>query len=239
MPIWEAELFVSSSVGKISVTVEAATHEGARQQIDEIYGPPQQVLNIRQLTGGNHARNDQPGYMHDMNEISNKVERISEDISELLEIEQGRALEQSHKEYQEAYEELWKALNDEADNDGRDPISYEEMQLMHGDPFDDSIVGMRARKRVDGKVMIECIHCGQRLRIPDRRKGVVQCPSCEEDFFTDTTIEYLMACVKSLLPYNDGQELLMYLEDKYLTGCTPHTEVGKYSEYRIPPSAWN
>jgi len=53
MARWTAKVFVDSTVGEITANVEACTHEGARQQIERIYGPTQQIVNLRQVNGGN------------------------------------------------------------------------------------------------------------------------------------------------------------------------------------------
>ena len=49
MALWTAEVFVNSEVGNITATVEAATLPGAENQIRRIYGPVQQIVNLRQV----------------------------------------------------------------------------------------------------------------------------------------------------------------------------------------------
>ena len=51
MATWRADLFVDSSVGRISTTVEASTFHGAKQQIYAKHGSVQQILNLRQVSG--------------------------------------------------------------------------------------------------------------------------------------------------------------------------------------------
>ena len=48
MATWTAQVFVDSSVGEITATVEAGTYHGAIQQIERIYGPVQQITNVRE-----------------------------------------------------------------------------------------------------------------------------------------------------------------------------------------------
>lgn len=52
MALWTAEVFVDSSVGTIRPTVEAGTAHGARQQIERLYGPVTQIVNLREVRGG-------------------------------------------------------------------------------------------------------------------------------------------------------------------------------------------
>jgi len=46
---WTAEVFVDSNVGEITATVQASCFTGARQQIERIYGPVQQIVNLREI----------------------------------------------------------------------------------------------------------------------------------------------------------------------------------------------
>ena len=57
MARWTAEVFVDSTVGSITANVEAGTHQGAVQQIERIYGPVQQIANVREVSsrGGGSA----------------------------------------------------------------------------------------------------------------------------------------------------------------------------------------
>ena len=52
MALWTAKVFVNSEVGEITATVEASTPHGASQQIKRIYGPVQQIVNLRQVNSG-------------------------------------------------------------------------------------------------------------------------------------------------------------------------------------------
>ena len=49
MSTWKAEVFVNSSVGRINTEVEAATFQGAKQQIYAKHGDVQQIVNLRQV----------------------------------------------------------------------------------------------------------------------------------------------------------------------------------------------
>lgn len=49
MALWTAQVFVDSNVGSITANVEASTFHGARQQIERIYGPVQQIVNLREV----------------------------------------------------------------------------------------------------------------------------------------------------------------------------------------------
>ena len=49
MARWTAKVFVDSSVGEINPIVEAGTPHGAQQQIERIYGPVTQIVNLRQV----------------------------------------------------------------------------------------------------------------------------------------------------------------------------------------------
>ena len=52
MALWTAEVFVNSDVGNITATVESSTINGARDQIQRIYGPVQQIVNLREVSSG-------------------------------------------------------------------------------------------------------------------------------------------------------------------------------------------
>ena len=49
MATWRAEVFVNSSVGRISTEVEAATFYGAKEQIYAKHGDVQQIVNLREV----------------------------------------------------------------------------------------------------------------------------------------------------------------------------------------------
>ena len=57
MAQWTAKVFVNSNVGEITANVEASTYPGARQQIENIYGPVQSIFNLREVSsnGGGAA----------------------------------------------------------------------------------------------------------------------------------------------------------------------------------------
>jgi len=46
---WTAEVFVDSNVGTITANVQASCFSGAKQQIERIYGPVQQIVNLREV----------------------------------------------------------------------------------------------------------------------------------------------------------------------------------------------
>jgi hypothetical protein len=59
MATWTAEVFVNSSVGRINTEVEAATFQGAKQQIYAKHGDVQQIVNLREVrSGGNSSSYD-------------------------------------------------------------------------------------------------------------------------------------------------------------------------------------
>lgn len=49
MATWKADVFVNSQVGRITTEVEAATFNGAQQQIYAKHGDVQQITNLRQV----------------------------------------------------------------------------------------------------------------------------------------------------------------------------------------------
>ena len=49
---WTAEVFVNHEVGVISPVVQAGTLNGAERQIHQIYGPVQQIVNLREVRSG-------------------------------------------------------------------------------------------------------------------------------------------------------------------------------------------
>jgi len=50
MAHWKADVFVNSSVGKITAEVESATSYGAKEQIYAKYGNVGQITNLRQVS---------------------------------------------------------------------------------------------------------------------------------------------------------------------------------------------
>lgn len=50
MPIFRADVFVNSNVGKITTEVEAATYNGAKEQIYAKHGNVGQITNLRQVS---------------------------------------------------------------------------------------------------------------------------------------------------------------------------------------------
>ena len=49
---WTAQVFVNSDVGEIPVEVYASTYHGAEQQIYAKHGDVQQIVNLREDSGG-------------------------------------------------------------------------------------------------------------------------------------------------------------------------------------------
>lgn len=49
MATWRADVFVNSTVGRITTEVEAATFTGAKEQIYAKHGNVQQIVNLRQV----------------------------------------------------------------------------------------------------------------------------------------------------------------------------------------------
>jgi hypothetical protein len=52
MATWKADVFVNSRVGRITTEVEAATFQGAKEQIYARHGDVQQITNLRQVSSG-------------------------------------------------------------------------------------------------------------------------------------------------------------------------------------------
>ena len=52
MATWKAEVFVNSRVGRINTEVEAASFQGAKEQIYAKHGDVQQIVNLRQVSSG-------------------------------------------------------------------------------------------------------------------------------------------------------------------------------------------
>jgi hypothetical protein len=55
MATWRAEVFVNSRVGRINTEVEAATFQGAKEQIYAKHGDVQQIVNLRQVSNSNSS----------------------------------------------------------------------------------------------------------------------------------------------------------------------------------------
>lgn len=124
---------------------------------------------------GNTSRN--PMQIAENKAISNELE-----LHEINVIRKGS----------ESFRKLWKGGNEKAEYEGREPLTHEEMVLLIGDPlrpFDSQ--AMWERKRVSGKVIIECPNCNTSLRIADGCRGEIECSVCEMSFYTDTTEEPL------------------------------------------------
>ena len=49
---WTAEVFVDHEVGVITPVVQAGTLNGAERQIHALYGPVQQIVNLREVRSG-------------------------------------------------------------------------------------------------------------------------------------------------------------------------------------------
>lgn len=61
MATWKAEVFVNSRVGRINTEVEAATFQGAKEQIYAKHGDVQQIVNLREVrrnSGGSDSSMD-------------------------------------------------------------------------------------------------------------------------------------------------------------------------------------
>ena len=66
MATWRAEVFVNSRVGRINTEVEAATFQGAKEQIYAKHGDVQQIVNLRQVSSGGSSftsSGDTGGYL--------------------------------------------------------------------------------------------------------------------------------------------------------------------------------
>ena len=66
MATWRAEVFVNSNVGRINTEVEAATFQGARDQIYAKHGNVQQIVNLRQVSSSGSSSSfdgDVSGYL--------------------------------------------------------------------------------------------------------------------------------------------------------------------------------
>jgi len=55
---WRAEVFVNSRVGRINTEVEAATFQGAKEQIYAKHGDVQQIVNLREVRSGGGSTSD-------------------------------------------------------------------------------------------------------------------------------------------------------------------------------------
>jgi len=49
MATWQADVFVNSNVGRIKTQVDAATHQGAKEQIYAKHGDVQAIYNLREV----------------------------------------------------------------------------------------------------------------------------------------------------------------------------------------------
>ena len=66
MATWKAEVFVNSRVGRINTEVEAASFQGAKEQIYAKHGDVQQIVNLRQVSSGGSSftsSGDTGGYL--------------------------------------------------------------------------------------------------------------------------------------------------------------------------------
>jgi len=66
MATWTAEVFVNSRVGRINTEVEAATFQGAKEQIYAKHGNVQQIVNLREVRSGGSSSSssgDVSGYL--------------------------------------------------------------------------------------------------------------------------------------------------------------------------------
>ena len=62
MATWKADVFVNSRVGRISTEVEAATFQGAKEQIYARHGDVQQIVNLREVSSwGNNSSSSDSG----------------------------------------------------------------------------------------------------------------------------------------------------------------------------------
>jgi hypothetical protein len=62
MATWTAEVFVNSRVGRIKTEVEAATFQGAKEQIYAKHGDVQQIVNLREVSSwGNSSSSSDSG----------------------------------------------------------------------------------------------------------------------------------------------------------------------------------
>lgn len=58
MATWRADVFVNSRVGRITTEVQAATHQGAKEQIRAMHGDVQQIANLREVRSGGGGSSD-------------------------------------------------------------------------------------------------------------------------------------------------------------------------------------
>jgi hypothetical protein len=193
MPKWIASVFVSSQVGSIATEVDAATFEGARQQIHAKHGNVQTISDLRQVTDLKTDSVDNisldSGATRNLDRIASEIKRASDELAQINEIRLAENLDKAHDEWIESSIELWKACNEDHLDEFGEALKWEEFTLMYGDPFKETF-GIDRRPRVNGKVGIECIYCDSSLDILDNRSGKVRCPGCDGVFYADSTIEY-------------------------------------------------
>jgi hypothetical protein len=58
MATWRADVFVNSRVGRITTEVQAATHQGAKEQIRAMHGNVQQIANLREVRNSGGSSSD-------------------------------------------------------------------------------------------------------------------------------------------------------------------------------------
>jgi len=188
MTRWTAHVFINSHVGELTTQVEADTYEGARQQIIARHGQIEQIYGITQISEIGYAS---PHFLRQQAlETQRQLSGISDELEYLNELEERSQVDQAQREVIEAWRELWEYLNENRVEEGQIPLSFGEMALMHGDPFQEYSRRMNERPRTNGKVNIECVNCSELITIPDMRAGRVRCPSCDEIFFADSTIPF-------------------------------------------------
>ena len=188
MTRWTADVFINSKVGRITTEVEAATYEGARQQLFAKHGQIEQVYGLDQVSEGAYASPNSLS-KHEV-ETQRQLSRISDELEYHNELQEGFLLEQARDEWIEAWKELWESINEDREEQGEDPLSFGEMVLMHGNPFEENSRGMDARPRANGLVNIDCVNCDELISIPDMQAGLIQCPTCDEVFHADSTIPF-------------------------------------------------
>ena len=202
MTRWTADVFINSQVGRITTEVEAATYEGARQQIIAKHGQLSQIYGISQASENVYQSSNSPS-LHEL-EVQRQLRSISDELTYQNELEASRQTHQyemevhqaemealeAHDEVVEGWMDLWDSVNDLQEARGEAPYTLAEMQLMYGDPSDDNIIRMDERLRKEGKVTIECVSCNQSITVPDDRAGRVKCPGCKGRFYVDTTIPF-------------------------------------------------
>ena len=193
MPRWRASVFVNSQVGSISTEVDAATFEGARQQIYAKHGNIQAISDLRQLTNltsdSSVYISPDSGATKNLDRIASEIKRASDELEHINELRMAENIDKARDEWMESSIEFWKSLNEDHLDEFGEALKWEEFTLMYGNPLKETF-GISRRPRVNGKVSIECIYCNSSLDIPDNRSGKFRCPGCNGVFYTDSTIEY-------------------------------------------------